>query len=73
MTHIEQAIGDAVDKGGRLDGKKKLDILPGALRVNPDTTALAYQNGENYERYNLPCIFLDPAFWQAVGKARGVG
>ena len=45
MTHIEQAIRDAVERGGY---------------------ACGWTDANEW-----PTTFLDPAFWQALGKARG--
>ncbi len=50
MTHIEQAIRDAVEKGGYGGG---------------------YRYQEAKDLLNNDRIFLDPNFWQALGKARG--
>lgn len=49
MTHIEQAIRDAAEKGGYAERKDSME------------TGTAWRNR----------FILDPAFWQALGKARG--
>lgn len=53
MNHIEQAIKEAVEKGGYY-------FFPGLLN-------------EKIQDYHHPQIFLDPLFWQALGKVRGWG
>lgn len=63
MTHIEQAIRDAVEKGGwtKNDEHGCMCVAkPGAAypRCYTDRTVCYYK------------IFLDPAFWQALGRAR---
>jgi len=56
MTHIEQAIRDAVEKGGYKGGAElALSVL---LKL---------------PKYAQSQIWLDPAFWQALGTARGWG
>lgn len=57
MTAIEQAIGDAVEKGGYDAERNRYDYYSKT------------DNGEGEYDYNK--IFLDPAFWRALGKARG--
>jgi hypothetical protein len=73
MTYIEQAIRDAVEKGGW----KPKDVEMHKV------TSLTFHDGllKLYGTYNKTQrdlehilqeqIFLDPAFWQALGKARG--
>lgn len=61
MNYIEQAIKDAVVKGGYRDGLLKSN--PGA-----DIEGLA-ETG--YFGRNIEEKLLSPAFWQALGKARG--
>jgi len=57
MTHIEQAIRDAVEKGGY---KWRWYLS--------DSSSYDYKDMEFRE---LEKHFLDPTFWQALGKARG--
>lgn len=69
MTHIEQAIREAVQKG-QYGG----DGTTGSLRLiafaNQDPNQLAlYQYEELYG--NPEKKFLDQLFWQSLGKARG--
>lgn len=59
MTYIEQAIKEAVEKGGY----KNPMPMEGMGR---EMTGLERQALQNY------CL-LDPLFWQALGKARGWG
>jgi hypothetical protein len=54
MTHIEQAIREAVEKGG-------YDFFGYSLDAS----------GAFTDRFMTSVIFLDPLFWQALGKARG--
>lgn len=57
MSHIEQAIRDAVEKGGY--------IPPTVVTQDEMPSAIRYYTRQPYR------IFLDPAFWLALGKARG--
>lgn len=59
MTHIEVAIKEAVEKGGYkplYSNKRHQDHWFGF---------------EERMDLCLPTLFLDPAFWQALGKSRG--
>jgi len=56
MTHTEQAIKEAAEKGGYDDSAVHL-VLDAMTQYDYDATV------------NL--IVLDPLFWQALGKARG--
>lgn len=60
MTHLEQTIRDAVEKGG-FDGQN-IQFNGGILYANKFAS-----RGQRC----IADIFLDPAFWQALGKARG--
>jgi hypothetical protein len=65
MTHIEQAIRDAVEKGDY-----KVNHRIGWIESNE----WCYQTVEGESKtYIQPTaeVFLDPLFWQALGKARG--
>ena len=57
MTHIEQAIREAVEKGGYDPVDKSGHGVMGSIFV-----------GENY--YSPHLAFLDPLFWQALATAR---
>lgn len=58
MTSLEQAIRDAVEKGGYAVKYANADGLPD-MYARDGYEIIAEQ------------ILLDPAFWQALGKARG--
>lgn len=60
MTSLEQAIRDAVEKGGYAVKYANADGLPD-MYARDGYEIIAEQ------------ILLDPAFWQALGKARGWG
>lgn len=62
MTHLDQAIRDAVE-GGYVPKYVTDDFF---FTFGKDGSI-----GQN--RRELSGIFLDPAFWQALGKARGWG
>lgn len=73
-THLEQAIRDAVEKGGYKN------IPESGLTFNLDTEhedyprAIWYSQeypGEGSVIITTQEILLDPLFWQALGKARG--
>lgn len=62
MTHLETAIRDAVEKGGyqpHMHGFKEWKSFT-------FQTAQAFVMSQGIE-----CILFDPAFWRALGKARG--
>ena len=65
MTHIEKAIRDAVEKGGYIPTTNKETYYDNSYE------ALVTRAGGPY-RVQLEA-FLDPKFWQALGKARGWG
>jgi hypothetical protein len=56
MTHIEQAITDALAHGYKLS----LEHIPEAAEFSPLQIAVAMKSD----------VFLEPAFWQALGRAR---
>jgi hypothetical protein len=60
MTHIEQAIKEAVDKGG-FEARKLDYLLSYSALKGTGTEYIAMKN----------TVLLDPFFWQALGKARG--
>jgi hypothetical protein len=64
-THIEQAIGDAVE-GGWLEnwGVQSMTVTPKSLMI---------QTGERMfrDRFSMQEIFLSRGFWGGLGKARG--
>jgi len=57
MTHIEQAIKEAVEQGY----EPKLERFPEIVDVPVMQIAAAMQAD----------VFIDPDFWQALGRARG--
>lgn len=59
MNYIEQAIREAVEKGGYMP--------PTAVDSDEIPAAIRYFAKSPYR------VFLDPTFWQALGKARGWG
>lgn len=60
MSYIESAIKEAVEKGGWIP--QGMDGIMPIMRTPKNILA-------NF--YHQPTIFLDPLFWQALGKARG--
>ena len=56
MTHIEQAITDAIAQGY----EAKIEKIPEAEGFSTVQIAVAMKSD----------VFLDPAFWQALGRAR---
>lgn len=61
MTHLEQAIRDAVEKGGYKVQNLRLN---GSVLYHDAFTSVG---GEK----PAAMVLLDPAFWQALGRARG--
>lgn len=61
MTHLEQAIKDAVEKGG----------YGSSGAPNYLNKRLMNKVGQNWRGDVVNRCLLDPAFWQALGKARG--
>lgn len=77
MTHIEQAIRDAVEKG---EYEIQLLLGKGAARFEGDYVVVkkpADMDGwistfkEKISSLDTNKLFHDPTFWQALGKARG--
>lgn len=65
MTHIEIAIRDAVEKGGYKDPRF-------SITTKEDADEKYAELLNEYAKWTQrPQVFLDPAFWQALGKARG--
>lgn len=69
MTHIEQAINDALENdwnaalwGYAVDETQK--------PVHKNSLVVGASAGHHYE-LSLNDAFVDPKFWQALGKARG--
>ncbi len=72
MTHVEQAIRDAVEKGGYRDGAIfHYAIDHNFVTVVPKGEPETVDGVDNSDLVYLAVIFLDPTFWQALGKARG--
>lgn len=77
MTHIEQAIRDAVEKGGwkpadmfgDREAKPLIKLVFGQSYFE-GFTKVADFGGGLFGRYAYSSSFLDPSFWQALGKAR---
>lgn len=61
---IEEAIYKAIKGGWRKEEKPDLE-------VNNDGCVIQFYGGENTEIWFESDIFLDPKFWQALGKAMG--
>jgi hypothetical protein len=59
MNNIEQAIKEAVETGGYTFGYVREFWIPKNFSVG------------THDKFELRGIFLDPLFWQALGKARG--
>jgi hypothetical protein len=57
MTHVEQAIADALAQGY----KPPVEQIPEAASFSTLEIAVAMKAD----------VFLDPGFWQALGRARG--
>ncbi|MGZ3411066.1 MAG: hypothetical protein ACXWKA_12060 [Xanthobacteraceae bacterium] len=57
MTHIEQAIADALAQGY----EPPMELIPEAASFTPLQISVAMKSD----------VFLDPVFWQALGRARG--
>lgn len=79
MTHIEQAIRDAVEKGGYKqhtgyanDEIRRIEVEYGRVLIHvcPGPEHNDDACGPRQMNY-LSNILLDPLFWQALGKARG--
>lgn len=75
MTHIEQAIREAVEKGGF---KPFASIVPPqpwiSEKMDFDTLAIYDGDPETSARrgsIGIARTLINPAFWQALGKARG--
>lgn len=80
MTAIEQAIKEAIEKGGFLvNGTRTNGVKIYIRKANNYNKHSRYSthilDGLNSEigEVSLESIFLDPLFWQALGKARGWG
>lgn len=81
MTAIEQAIKEAVEKGGwKPKWPRYVPLEHFELRqVNPSsfTFGVPKDNGswtlvnEHKIIIEMAVVFLDPLFWQSLGKARG--
>lgn len=67
MNHIEQALKDAVEKGGWINHPLTL------LKLVTSKVAWWSEGGKDDQGQWLTEIFLDPLFWQAFGKASGWG
>lgn len=69
MTAIETIIKESVEKGGY---SKPLE--PSYKANNPEEQVMADVLKKIFMRDAVyPKVFLDPLFWQALGKARGWG
>lgn len=66
MTAIEQAIKEAVKKGGF----KPFDDEKVRTCTVENTSWVIFTTKVNIRRRIIAEIFLDPFFWQALGKAR---
>lgn len=70
MNHLKKAITDAIEKGGYRANMYKhygYEIHSSCVdTVDKETGAVV-------ERSQNEVILLDPAFWQAIGRARGWG
>jgi hypothetical protein len=75
MTHIEQAIKQAVEKGGWIPtGIEAHKITGWELDDGVLKVMGTYNKIKAVTDYVLvEQILLDPSFWQALGKARGWG
>lgn len=65
MTHIKQAIKEAVEKGS-YKGAKSVEWPP----LDYGSVLFTLKTGGKLH-YWWSQIFLDPSFWKALGKARG--
>lgn len=64
MTALEQAIRDAVEKGG-WDWRAEFNV-PSTLHFHPSEMSVL-------TKIEVWHTLMTPAFWQALGKARGWG
>ncbi len=73
MKHIEKAIRDAVEEGWHPDGFSPESVI--LDEFDGEIAYISLYGGDEHEELELHLeqIFLDPAFWQALGKARGWG
>jgi hypothetical protein len=73
MSAIEQAIKDAVEKGKYFPNlkSKKWRVTGYSLRCEMETGRWPFKWKRWEHVMRTECIFLDPFFWQALGKARG--
>lgn len=66
MTHLEQAIRDAIEKGG---------YNPKPNYYSPFNISnhgvMFHGDDHDHEFYPVDTLLMSPAFWQALGKARG--
>src|SRR5689334_13906234 len=75
MSHIEQAIRDAIKGDWRESmeiDKVEIQMLP--EKGNPDmrvAPVVVLHHADQRWMLSLAEVFIDPAFWQALGKARG--
>lgn len=69
MSAIEQAIKEAVKKGSYKAGWR----LHSLQRIGEGTMTAGFETIRNQQRqvFAVSDLFLDPAFWSALGKARG--
>ncbi len=66
MTHIEKAIREAVEKGYYKGKGAKFNYY------EPRFHDFGWYEADGYaDNRTIESVFLDPAFWQALGKARG--
>lgn len=73
MRAIEQAIKDSVEKGKYFPNlkSKKWRVTGYSLQCERETGRWPFKWKRWEHVMRTECIFLDPFFWQALGKARG--
>lgn len=69
MSAVEQAIKDAVEKGGWIYLGEHVPYIPEDLKA-PGIAQFTLEDGINFLITKEQAL-LDPAFWQALGKAWG--
>lgn len=73
MSAIEQAIKEAVEKGEYFPNlkPKKWRVTGYSLQYEMETGRWPFKWKRWQHIMRTECIFLDPFFWQALGKAQG--
>ena len=79
-THTTQAIEDAIEGGWKYRGRPNIEIevigTGSVLRLKPYPVAIPPRIIATFDdgfvmNVNVEVLFLDPLFWQAIGRTRG--